>query len=101
MERARAAVGEAQSDRQASVAYKDLEKRIGQCGIVRFAEASTSVPFVGAAAGALVIAQAIRLASLEPTARFLQMELGAPEMASVADFVAKPSANLGSIALQL
>jgi hypothetical protein len=89
------------SDRQASPAYKDLEEQIGQCGIVSFAEASTSVPFVGAATGALVIAQAIRLGSLESTARFLQMQLGAPEMASVADFVAKPSVNVGSRTLQL
>lgn len=59
------------------------------------------MPFVGAAAGALVIAQAIRLASLEPTGRFLQMQLSAPEMTSAADFVAKPNANMGSTALQL
>jgi hypothetical protein len=89
------------SDRQASPAYKDLEEQIGQCGIVSFAEASTSVPFVGAATGALVIAQALRLASLEPTARFLQMALGGPEMVTVADFVDRPSVNVGSIALQL
>jgi hypothetical protein len=95
------AVSEPLSDRQASAAYRDLEKQIGQCGIVSFAEASTSVPFVGAATGALVIAQAIRLASLESTARFLQVQLGAPEMASVGDFVATPSVNVGSIALQL
>lgn len=89
------------SDRQASAAYKDLEKQIGQCGIVSFAEASTSVPFVGAAAGALVIAQAIRLASLQPTARFMHMELGAPEMVSVADFVDRPHGNVGSANLRL
>jgi len=92
---------EAPSDRQENAAYKDLEMQIGQCGIVSFAEASTSVPFVGAAAGAIVIAQAIRLATLEPTARFLQMQLSAPAMASVADLVAKPSVNVGSTALQL
>jgi hypothetical protein len=89
------------SDRQAGAAYKDLERHIGQCGTVSFAEASTSVPFVGAATGALVIAQAIRLASLEPTARFLQIALGAPEMMTVADFVNRPSVNVGSLALQL
>lgn len=92
---------EALSDRHENAAYRNLEKQIGQCGIVSFAEASTSVPFVGAATGALVIAQAIRLASLEPTARFLQMQLGAPEMPSVGDFMAKPSVNIGSTALQL
>jgi hypothetical protein len=91
----------AMASRQASAAYKDLETQIGQCGIVSFAGAGTSVPFVGAAAGALVIAQAVRLASLEPTARLLQMQLGAPEMTSVADFVDRPSGSVGSIAWQL
>jgi len=84
------------SERSPNAAYIDLEKDIGQCGVVSFAEASTSVPFVGAAAGALVIAQAIRLASLRPTARFMQMQMSAPEMISVADFVPQPNVNLGS-----
>jgi len=92
---------DALSRRQSSAAYKDLETQIGQCGIVRFAEASTSVPFVGAAAGALVIAQAIRLASLNATARFLQMQMGAPDMVSVAEFVPTPRINLGSVELRL
>jgi hypothetical protein len=34
-------------------------------------------------AGALVIAQSIPLASLEPTPIFLQMELGTPEMTTL------------------
>jgi hypothetical protein len=88
-------------ERLKNAAYSDLEKTIGQCGIVSFAEASTSVPFVGAAAGALVIAQAIRLASLEPTTRFLQMELGAPEFATHAELTAQPTVNLGSIQVGL
>jgi hypothetical protein len=88
-------------ERLSNAAYTDLEKKIGQCGIVSFAQASTSVPFVGAAAGALVIAQTIRLASLEPTSRFLQMELGAPGMATHADFTAKPMSNLGSTPIAL
>lgn len=88
-------------ERPPNVAYADLEQVIGRCGVVSFADASTSVPFVGAAAGALVIAQAVRLASLHETTRFLQMELSAPEMVSTADFVRKPQANLGSITVQL
>jgi hypothetical protein len=88
-------------ERLKNAAYSDLEKTIGQCGIVSFAEASTAVPFVGAAAGALVIAQAIRLASLEPTTRFLQMELGAPEFATHAELTAQPTVNLGSIQVGL
>lgn len=82
-------------------AYIDLEKRIGQCGIVSFAEASTAVPFVGAATGALVIAQAIRLASMAPTARFIQLELDAPEMTTCGEFTNAPQFNLGSTSMQL
>ncbi len=89
------------TDRQVNTAYKELEKEIGHCGIVSFAEASTSVPFVGAATGALVIAQTIRLASMKSTVRFLQMQMGAPEMVSVADFARKPNSNLGSNSVQL
>jgi hypothetical protein len=82
-------------------AYAELETRIGRCGIVSFAEASTAVPFVGAAAGALVVAQAIRLASLQPSTRLLHMELGAPEMVTQAGFVDGPRMNLGSVAVDL
>jgi hypothetical protein len=85
------------AERKASGAYKDLEARIGQCGVVSFAEASTSVPFVGAAAGALVLAQAIRLASMNSTARFLQMQMSAPDMVSVAEFTEQPMKNLGAL----
>ena len=77
-------------------AYAELESRIGSCGIVSFAEASTAVPFVGAATGALVITQAIRLASLQPSTLFLHMELGAPEMMTSAGTVGGPTINLGS-----
>lgn len=82
-------------------AYMELETRIGHCGIVSFAEASTAVPFVGAATGALVIAQAIRLASLQPATRFLHMELGAPEMVAQAGSTPGPTINLGSIPMDL
>ena len=63
-------------------AYKELEQEVGQCGTVGFAEAGVAVPFVGAAAGAITVAQLIRLGRLEPTPLLLQIELGAPEMAS-------------------
>ena len=82
-------------------AYAALESRIGSCGIVSFAEASTAVPFVGAASGALVITQAIRLASLQPSTLFLHMELGAPEMMTSAGTVAGPTINLGSTPISL
>ena len=82
-------------------AYAELESRIGSCGIVSFAEASTAVPFVGAATGALVITQAIRLASLQPSTLFLQLELGAPEMTTSAGTIGGPTINLGSISTSL
>jgi hypothetical protein len=85
----------------AKEAYADLEKQIGQCGIVSFAEASAAVPFVGAAAGALVIGQAIRLASLQPAARFFHIELSAPEMVAEAGVTAGPTMNLGSTGMTL
>lgn len=82
-------------------AYFHLAKQIDRCGIVSFAEASTAVPFVGAAAAALVIAQVIRLGSLEVTTRFLQMELGALEMVTHGDFIDAPAVNLGSASMTL
>jgi hypothetical protein len=60
-----------------------------------------AVPFVGAATGALVIAQAIRLASLEPAPVFVQMELGAPEMTTLGGLNAPPEINLGSFSMRL
>lgn len=82
-------------------AYVELERHIGQCGTVSFAEASVAVPFVGAVTGALVIAQVIRLASLETAPLFLQMELGAPEFATFGGHTATPESNLGSFSFQL
>jgi hypothetical protein len=84
-----------------SQAYVELERHVGQCGTVEFAEASAAVPFVRAATGALVIAQAIRLASLEPAPVFVQMELGAPEMTTLGGLIAQPEINLGSFSMRL
>jgi hypothetical protein len=81
--------------------YRDLERYVGECGKLSFAEASVAVPFVGVAAGALTVAQTIRLASLEPAPRFLQMELSAPEMAGFGGLAKAPETNLGSFALRL
>jgi hypothetical protein len=82
-------------------AYLELERHVGQCGTVEFAEASVAVPFVGAATGALVIAQVIRLASLQASPSFLQMELGAPEMTTIGGFARSPVTNLGSFSMRL
>jgi hypothetical protein len=82
-------------------AYRELEQHVGECGKVSFAEASVAVPFVGAATGAIVIAQSIRLASLESTPVFLQMELDAPEMTTLGALIAPPEVNLGSLSMRL
>jgi hypothetical protein len=52
-----------------------------RCGAFLLAQASVAVPFVGAAVGALVITQAIRLASMLRTSQILTMQLGSPAMA--------------------
>ena len=82
-------------------AYVDLEQRIGQCGALTLARASVAVPFVGAAAGALVISQIARLATLLPATQLLQMELGAPNMTSLSALTPAPRVNLGSCSLAL
>jgi len=64
----------------ARAAYSALEHDIGQCGVVPLADASVSVPFVGAATGALVAGQLARLGEMRPAVSLLQMELNAPEM---------------------
>jgi hypothetical protein len=82
-------------------AYLDLEQHIGQCGALTLAQASVSVPFVGAATGALVIAQAVRIASLHQAVQFLQMELGAPEMVTFSALTPASTVNLGSCPIHL
>jgi hypothetical protein len=53
------------------------------------------------ATGALTIAQAVRLASLESAPHFLQMELGAPEMTTLRGLTAAPESKLGSLSVRL
>ena len=48
-------------------AYQLHSAEFGACGTVSLAQASVAVPFVGAAVGALVIGQALRLASMLET----------------------------------
>ncbi len=82
-------------------AYRIHASKSGHCGAVTLAKASVSVPFVGAAAGALAIAQTIRLASMQTTLQMMQMELGAPSMAIVGATNDAPSESPGSTQLSL
>lgn len=61
-------------------AEKEKARTKNVCGTFMMAEASVAVPFVGAGVGAISIAQAIRLASMQETPQMLQMDLSAPEM---------------------
>jgi hypothetical protein len=82
-------------------AYKRLADKHDACGTFTLAQASTAVPFVGAAVGALVITQAIRLACMLGTVRMMQMELGSPEMVTAGDLISGPGTNVGGILISL
>ena len=47
-------------------AYRDLEQRIGRCGMAEIAGGAAAVPFVSALAAALAVARLIALASGQP-----------------------------------
>lgn len=61
-------------------AYVSLKREVGACGVVPLADASVSVPFVGAATAALALAQLARLGIMDPAAALLQLELDAPSL---------------------
>lgn len=94
-------VSSAQEHRVQTLLARQAYQQLDPCGAVRFAEASVAVPFVGAAAGALTLAQTIRLASLESASRLLQVELNAPDMATFGGLTGAPAGNLGSISVLL
>lgn len=66
------------------------------CGAYELASASVAVPFVGAALGALAVAQALRLGAMESVPRLMQMELSAPEMVTLGAMTRAPSSSLGT-----
>jgi hypothetical protein len=82
-------------------AYKTHAADSDGCGTFDLAEASVAVPFVGAAAGALAIAQVIRLASMLESIRIMQMDLASPEMVMTGGLNERPEASIGSVALRM
>lgn len=93
---------EASKDRLlARQAYKAAEEELGTCGTYLLADASVAVPFVGAATGALVMAQLVRLASQQPGCILLQMELGAPDLIIDGGLNAAPTGFLGGEQIDL
>jgi hypothetical protein len=83
----------------AQKAYRAEAAASDHCGAITLANASVSVPFVGAAVGALTISQAIRLASMQTTVQMMQMELGTPSMALVGATNSVPLESAGSLEL--
>jgi hypothetical protein len=81
--------------------YRAHAAEFGECGTVSLASASVAVPFVGAAAGALAITQAIRLASMQSTCQIFQLELGSPALAMAGPMKAAPANTFGSKELQV
>jgi hypothetical protein len=81
-------------------AYRDHAKEFEACGTLTLANASVAVPFVGAAVGALTIAQVIRLASMQATVQIMQMELGSPGMAMFGAMNGALSGGFGSVTVR-
>lgn len=82
-------------------AYREHARKYDGCGTFTLAEASAAVPFVGAAIGALTIAQLLRVASTCSTPRIMQIELNAPEAASAGTLNPAAARGLGGIELRL
>jgi len=78
-------------------AYLEYAKKIDECGTVALANASVAVPFVGAAVGAMTIAQVLRVASMQETSEIMQLELGSPAMTLMGCRNTAPTSSLGSV----
>lgn len=74
---------------------------LDSCGAYELASASVAVPFVGAALGALAVAQALRLGAMESVPRLMQIELSAPEMVTLGAMTGAPSSSLGTSEFEL
>ncbi|RUV97273.1 hypothetical protein [Mesorhizobium sp.] len=81
-------------------AYREHARKFDGCGTFILAEASAAVPFVGAAIGALTIAQLLRVASMCSTPRIMQVELNAPDTVSAGTLNPPTAQGLGGIELR-
>lgn len=82
-------------------AYKAHAAESDGCGTFDLAEASVAVPFVGAVAGALAVAQVIRLGSMLELVRIMQMDSASPEMVMTGGLNEPPQASAGSVLLRM
>jgi hypothetical protein len=72
-----------------------------QCGAFQLASASVAVPFVGAAFGALAVAQILRLGAMLTSPRLFQFEMSAPEMPSFSGLMPERDQGMGTISVNL
>lgn len=81
------------SNLMSTSAYQEDDERVGGCGMEDIAGAGVAVPFVGAAAGAIAVAQSIRILSLGDTFKSFQLQMACPDMPTTSDI--RPSAKTG------
>ena len=79
-------------------AYKALSD---QCGAFQLASASVAIPFVGAALGAICVAQLLRLGAMRGVPKLFHIELTAPELPSFVAPTSDGPAGFGSVEIDL
>jgi hypothetical protein len=85
----------------AKPAYQEEDERIGGCGMEEIAGAGVAVPFVGAAAGAIAVAQGIRIFSLAEKCKSFQLQMACPEMPSAGEIGAGAQTGCGGERMRL
>lgn len=87
------------SDDRTTVAAENpaYEELADECGRVLLAGKAVAVPFVGATAGALVMAEVLRLLHGGPSYEQLKLRLGTSAMATAVGFGSYQSVDLGAI----
>jgi hypothetical protein len=82
-------------DVKSNAAYMDKDVRVGGCGMAEIAGAGVAVPFVGAATGALMVSQLIRIASMKGTCKSFQLQMSCPDMPTSGEVVSEETQGLG------
>ncbi|HWI25766.1 MAG TPA: hypothetical protein VN668_02270 [Stellaceae bacterium] len=87
-------------------AYKELAEQeraaVGnECGTFTLAQATVAVPFVGAAVGAILLSQSIRLVMIQETKELMQMELSSPCLVTTGRTNELSQMNLGTVELRM
>ena len=84
----------------AQPAYRALLEASGdRCGVVRLAGRSIAAPFVGALAGAMVIAEALKLSSGRPRREFVSCQMGNLPARTVVAGAPWPPSAIGAVVI--